>query len=31
MRTIIKTQEKSTNSNRERNVAIVKEAMMGLL
>ena len=31
MRTIIKVQEKSTNSNRERNVAIVKEAMMGLL
>jgi aminopeptidase N len=31
MRTIIKAQEKSTNSNRERNVAIVKEAMMGLL
>ena len=31
MRTIIKAQEKSTNSNKERNVAIVKEAMMGLL
>jgi aminopeptidase N len=31
MRTIIKTQQKSTNSNKERNVAIVKEAMMGLL
>ena len=31
MRTIIKDQQKSTNSNRKRNVAIVKEAMMGLL
>jgi len=31
MRTIIKAQQKSTNSKGERNIAIVKEAMMGLL
>jgi aminopeptidase N len=31
LRTIIKDQEKSTNSNKERNIAIVKEGMMGVL
>ncbi|AUC84245.1 peptidase M1 [Polaribacter sp. ALD11] len=31
MRTMIKDQEKSTNSNKERNIAIVKEGMMGVL
>jgi aminopeptidase N len=31
MRTMIQEQEKSNNSNKERNVAIVKEGMMGLL
>ena len=31
MRTMIKDQEKSDNSNKERNIAIVKEGMMGLL
>jgi aminopeptidase N len=31
MRTMIQDQEKSTNSNKQRNVAIVKEGMMGLL
>ena len=31
MRTMIKEQEKSTNSNKARNIAIVKEGMMGLL
>ena len=31
MRTMIQEQEKSSNSNKERNVALVKEGMMGLL
>jgi aminopeptidase N len=31
LRTIINDQEKSTNSNKERNIAIVKEGMMGVL
>lgn len=31
MRTIIQEQEKSTNTNKDRNIAIVKEAMTGLL
>jgi aminopeptidase N len=31
MRTMIQEQEKSTNSNKKRNIAIIKEAMMGVL
>ena len=31
MRTMIQDQEKSSNSNKERNIALVKEGMMGLL
>jgi aminopeptidase N len=31
MRTLIQDQEKSSNSNKERNIALVKEGMMGLL
>ena len=31
MRTMIQEQEKSSNSNKERNIAIIKEAMMGVL
>ena len=31
MRTMIQDQEKSTNTNKQRNIAIVKEGMMGLL
>ena len=31
MRTMLQAQEKSTNTNKKRNIAIVKEAMMGVL
>ncbi|TMM31187.1 M1 family metallopeptidase [Polaribacter aestuariivivens] len=31
MRTMIQDQEKSTNTNKERNIAIIKESMLGIL